>query len=240
MQTVCGWCCGDVIGARKHRGFASPRQGKANSSSKKDVMKTNPPAAASRTDWSSVELGPELPLSVFASTERWHEERIRALALYCSDGRWGEAFDEFCQNHLLIPRYDRWAVPGGPAWLVPRDEQLSFFTAAREQVDFLVKVHELEQIVLITHFGCAYYHQRCQKSPEESLPIQVEDVRTAANTLRGWYPSMRVDAYLAMRRGNCLSFHSLDQQVNVIPPHGNAPSAHATTKPVQGKSRKQG
>jgi hypothetical protein len=173
-------------------------------------MNSKPSVTTPRIDWSTVEIGPELPLSVFTSTERWHEERIRALALYCSDGRWGEACDEFCQKHLQVPRYDRWAVPGGPAWLVPREEQNGFFSAAREQLDFLVKVHELEQIVLITHFGCAYYHQRFQKSPEESLPVQVEDVRTAAKTLRGWYPRMRVDTYLAMRRGNCLSFHGLD------------------------------
>jgi hypothetical protein len=33
---------------------------------------------------------------------RWHAERIGALAVYCSDGRWGEAFDEFCHRHLQL------------------------------------------------------------------------------------------------------------------------------------------
>ena len=65
--------------------------------------------------WASVDLGPKLPMAIFTSGERWQHERIGALALYCSDGRWGEAFDEFCHRRLLIPRYDRWAVPGGPA-----------------------------------------------------------------------------------------------------------------------------
>ena len=60
----------------------------------------------------AIELGPHLPMPAYHAMERWHPERIGALALYCSDGRWGEAFDEFCHRRLFIPRYDRWAVPG--------------------------------------------------------------------------------------------------------------------------------
>ena len=42
-----------------------------------------------------MDLGPDLPLADFTSTFRWNNERIHAMALYCSDGRWGESFDEF-------------------------------------------------------------------------------------------------------------------------------------------------
>jgi hypothetical protein len=159
--------------------------------------------------WDTIELGPDLPPAVFTSIERWNPERIGALALYCSDGRWGEACDEFCHRHLQIPRYDRWAVPGGPAWLAARDGATGLAEAARAQLDFLVRAHELERLVLITHFGCAAYGHRLQQSPEECLPVQVADVRAAAALLRGWYPGMRVEGYLAMRRGNWLSFHGL-------------------------------
>src|SRR6516164_4870802 len=93
----------------------------------------------------AVELGPDLPLGVFTSTERWHPERIGALAVYCSDGRWGEAFDEFCHKHLQIPRYDRLAVAGGPAWLAPREGGTALSRAARRHLDFLMRVHELER-----------------------------------------------------------------------------------------------
>ena len=154
-------------------------------------------------------LAPDLPMAVYAAAERWHSERIGALALYCSDGRWGEAFDEFCHKHLHIPRYDRWAVPGGPAWLATSDPKGAFYQTAREQLDFLVRFHELEQVVLITHFGCAYYGHRLNKSPRECLHAQREDVRTAMNTLQSWYPDIRVEAYLAMRHGRLLSFHRL-------------------------------
>jgi hypothetical protein len=160
--------------------------------------------------WDTIELPPDLPLCVFTSMERWHGERIGALALYCSDGRWGEAFDEFCHRHLQIPRYDRWAVPGGPAWLAATDSAGHLYQSAHEQIDFLVRVHELERIVLITHFGCAHYGQRLHKSPRECLPAQAEDMRQAKGALRGWYPDVRVESYLAMRNGGLVSFHRLD------------------------------
>src|SRR5437879_12580774 len=106
-------------------------------------------------DGSAIDLGPDLSMAVFTSMERWHPDRIGALALYCSDGRWGEAFDDFCHKALHLPRYDRWAVPGGPAWLVPGKEGADFAQAARAQLDFLVRAHDLRTGVLITHYGGA-------------------------------------------------------------------------------------
>ena len=171
---------------------------------------TTPPSRSSvEINGGSIALGPNLPMSVYTSAKRWNSERIGALALYCSDGRWGEAFDEFCHRHLQIPRYDRWAVPGGPAWLAPQNDALGFGQTAREQLDFLVQAHQLERIVLITHYGCAYYGQRLGQPAEECLAVQFEDTRVAMATLRDWYPEMRLEAYLAMRSETNLSFHAL-------------------------------
>src|SRR5262249_14300392 len=139
-------------------------------------MTTASVVPANGITWSSVELPPELPLSVFTSTERWHPERIGAMAIYCSDGRWGEAFDEFCHKKLQIPRYDRWAVPGGPAWLAGGKDTRQFQQSVREQLDLLVSVHELKRIVLITHYGCAFYGHRLNASPRDCLPEQNADL----------------------------------------------------------------
>jgi hypothetical protein len=158
----------------------------------------------------AVELPPDLPMAVFTSTERWHPERIGALALYCSDGRWGDAFDEFCHRHLLIPRYDRWAVPGGPAWLAPVAGEDDLGRAAREQLDFLMEVHQLERIVLIAHFGCAFYGRRVGQGPRECLPAQRADLRAASAVLRRRYRGVRVESYLAMLEGNSLVFRQDD------------------------------
>ena len=60
-------------------------------------MSAPTPRPATGIDVPPITLGPDLPVTVFHSTERWHPDRIGALAVYCSDGRWGEAFDEFCR-----------------------------------------------------------------------------------------------------------------------------------------------
>ncbi len=53
----------------------------------------------------------------YETTSRFDANRIRAAAVYCSDGRFGDPFDELMQNALKLPRYDRLAVPGArPAW----------------------------------------------------------------------------------------------------------------------------
>ena len=159
---------------------------------------------------STIVLGPDLGIATYQAMERWHPERIGALALYCSDGRWGEAFDEFCHRHLRIPRYDRWAVPGGPACVAAAEEDPSLLQAARIQVDFLVQSHGLERVVLIAHYGCAWYAHRLQRPPLECLPAQAEDVQAAAATLRSWHPNLRLEAYLAMFEHERILFHELD------------------------------
>ena len=148
-------------------------------------------------------------MSVFTSMERWNPERIGAVAIYCSDGRWGEAFDEFCHKHLQIPRYDRLALAGGPACFAPRDEKAKLLCeAALEQMAFLVKVHELKRVVLITHYGCAIYGEQLQRKPDDCLPIQLEDLRTVSETLRRRFASVKVETYLAMQKGSAFSFHA--------------------------------
>src|SRR5207249_7154761 len=89
------------------------------------------PAAVPEPRWATVDSGPALPMAVYTCSETWNPQRIGALAVYCSDGRWGEAFDEFCHKRLLIPRYDRWAVAGGPALLTPREAGSDHLHATR-------------------------------------------------------------------------------------------------------------
>src|SRR5688572_24298003 len=86
----------------------------------------------------AIELPPDLPMPAFVSSERFDAARVGALAIYCSDGRFGDAFDEFCHRRLDVPRYDRFAVPGGPAWLAEDVKRPDLQKAAKEQLDYLV------------------------------------------------------------------------------------------------------
>lgn len=161
--------------------------------------------------WGGVQLPASLPPLTFMCAEIWHPERVGAMAIYCSDGRWGDAFDEFCHRSLNIPRYDRFAVPGGPGWLTARSAaEPAVRQAARAQLEYLVTTHELDRLVLITHFGCGFYAEKLNVSADAAMPAQLEDMRAAARVLREWFDGIAVDEYLAMRAGHCLSFHRVE------------------------------
>jgi len=126
--------------------------------------------------------------------------RIGAAAIYCSDGRFGEAFDEFLHTELGLPHYDRVAIPGGAAALAGhiaahRDEE-----ALRDQLRFLIDSHGLERIVLIAHRNCGFYLKKLHVPEERLLARQEADLCLAADAIRLLGPHVRVDAYLAAVR----------------------------------------
>jgi hypothetical protein len=158
-----------------------------------------------------------LPPERFKATELFDPKRIGAVVMYCSDGRWGDAFDEFCRRSLQIPRYDRFAVPGGPAWLTIAQAQkkeddcpsleASLSRSAWENLGLLVRVHELSRIVLVAHYGCAFYVERYKKPADDVLPIQLADLQRARNAVRERFPRLTVETYMAMRHDERLCFH---------------------------------
>jgi hypothetical protein len=150
-----------------------------------------------------------LPRPAFVGRERWTEKRIGAMAIYCSDGRWGDALDEFCHCGLGIPAYDRFAVPGGPAWLCAGNVGQGLSDTTREQIEFLVSAHELRRIVLITHFGCAFYRHRLGGSSEQCVQRQIDDVSLALDSIEQTFPAVRAQGYLAMQRQGVVSFHAI-------------------------------
>jgi hypothetical protein len=139
---------------------------------------------------------------VYRNSMRFDENRIRAAAIYCSDGRFGEHFDDFLHNALALPRYDRLAVPGGAAclaghFLAHREEE-----AMLEQVRFLIKAHEIERVVLIAHQDCAFYTERLHTSPLRLASQQQEDMQAAAQRVRSFAPGMLVEAFFAWRHAD--------------------------------------
>lgn len=159
-----------------------------------------------------IRLAPAMQ-SLYSSTVPFEEQRVHAVAIYCSDGRYGDPVDEFLHHHLGLPNYDRMTIPGGPAWLGFRGAaSLSQYGLVRDQIDFLVQVHRLRRAVLIAHYGCAYYARHYVGDADALLPTQLQDLRDAANTLKTWYPSLKVEAYVARAAQGRVHFAALPER----------------------------
>lgn len=149
--------------------------------------------------------------SFYESSARFDANRIRAAAVYCSDGRFGEQFDDLLQNALQLPRYDRLAVPGGAACLARhfvtyREEQVVF-----GQLRFLVNVHGLERVVLIAHENCAFYSERLKVSPLQLETQQRRDMEKAVGRVRSLSRMLSVSAFFARKhRKGVIRFESVE------------------------------
>ncbi len=117
----------------------------------------------------------------YQSKVSYNEDRIHAAAMYCSDGRIGAHFDDFIQNGLTLPRYDRLCLPGGPACLAGHQQAHLEEQGVLDELKFLYEVHGLDRIVLIAHQGCAFYKNRLDLTePRLELVQKADLVRAAA------------------------------------------------------------
>ena len=148
---------------------------------------------------------------LFESSVRFDPNRIRAAAVYCSDGRFGDQFDELMHTGLNLPRYDRLAVPGGAACLASHFATYREEEGVVEQLRFLVRVHGLERVVLIAHEGCDFYPQRLQVSPLQLESRQREDLKKAVNRVRSIGTRLFVEAFFARKtEDGAIQFESVE------------------------------
>jgi hypothetical protein len=145
----------------------------------------------------------------FQSNLPYDPQRIHAAAVYCSDGRVGEHFDDFLQNSLKLPRYDRVALPGGPACLAGHTEAHLAEQGVVDELNFLVEAHGLERIVLIAHAGCAFYSSRLQLPHEYLEPQQKIDLVKAAGFIRRITGIKQIDGYFARPEHNRVLFENV-------------------------------
>lgn len=147
---------------------------------------------------------------VFKSSEPFDGGRIRAAAVYCSDGRFGDQFDDLMKISLQLPRYDRLAVPGGAACLARHFALYREEEGVCAQLRFLIEVHRLERVVLIAHQDCAFYTQRLNISPLQLESQQHEDMAKAVGRVQGLGPHLQVDAFFARKTyDDMISFESV-------------------------------
>lgn len=138
-------------------------------------------------------------LPVYVSERRWREERPHVLVIACSDGRLQDATDDFVHNHLNIVDYDRLYAPGGPGALASGGFEFLRADTFRRECAFLVKAHQLEQVILLFHGPapndsgpalavCADYGRKQPAAePDQIAAQQAGDAREIVRTAFGPY-----------------------------------------------------
>ncbi len=140
----------------------------------------------------------------------YEQHRIHAAAIYCSDGRVGEHFDDFLQNGLHLPRYDRVALPGGPACLAGHPQATFEEKSVIDELQFLVDVHGLKRVILIAHQACAFYSSRLQLMDRRLELVQKADLVRATAVVQSVTKVDQIDAYFARLVDNCIRFEPVE------------------------------
>jgi len=148
--------------------------------------------------------------SHYESAVPYEHARIRAAAIYCSDGRAGEQFDDFLQNGLHLPRYDRVALPGGPACLAGHPQATFEEKSVLGELQFLVDVHGLQRVILIAHEGCAFYSSRLNLQDRRRELVQKADLVRATAVVQSVTKIDTIDAFFARLVGNRLRFEPVE------------------------------
>lgn len=143
------------------------------------------------------------------NTNRTYIERIDALAVYCSDGRFTSHCDQLLGEHLNAPNHDRVVIPGGPGALVGHEAAAIDPHGLLEDLSFLITAHELDHVVLIAHAGCAFYAKRLGIPAESRETQQRRDLEHARHLIADHAAPARIDLYLARPNEQNVSFDAI-------------------------------
>lgn len=146
----------------------------------------------------------------YESTLHYDAARVHAAAIYCSDGRVGEHFDDFLQRGLGLPRYDRVALPGGPACLAGHPQAHCEEQGVVDELKFLVEAHQLRRVVLIAHQACAFYVARLTLEGRRVELVQRADLVRAAAMVRRVTRIEHVEGYFARLTDGCVRFEPVE------------------------------
>ena len=146
---------------------------------------------------------------IYESDLPYQQERMRAAAVYCSDGRVCEQYDDFLQHGLKLPWYDRVALPGGPACLAGYSAARIAEAGVLDELRFLVEAHELQRIVLIQHEDCAFYKHRLEVREQSLEQLQKADLVRAAHMVRQVVGIDGIEGYFARRTTTGVGFEAV-------------------------------
>lgn len=145
-------------------------------------------------------------VKAYESQLPYHTKRMHAAAVYCSDGRVCEQYDDFLQHGLSLPRYDRVALPGGPACLAGYAQARIEEAGVLDELKFLVEAHGLKRVVLIQHEDCAFYKVRLDAAPTTLEQLQKADLIRAAYAIRRVVDLDTIEGFFARRTDKGVRF----------------------------------
>lgn len=147
---------------------------------------------------------------LFESDVPFAAEGVETVVVYCSDGRFGEAFEQFMERGLKLKRYDRLVLPGGPAVLADNVEEAVWGQVGKEALEFLVRGHRLRRVVLIVHEDCGFYKHRLGVSADRMEERQMKDLKNAAKRLKERLGVEDVQTYVARIQQGKIVFQQKD------------------------------
>lgn len=115
------------------------------------------------------------------------------LAICCSDGRYIRAIEHFLFARK-IDCHDLICFPGGPARFCHETASIFEVSFSNEALDFLVRSHETQTMVLIAHENCSYYVSRFGSCEPER---QADDMRRARWRILERHPKIEIQLFLA-------------------------------------------
>ncbi len=133
----------------------------------------------------------------------------KALAIYCSDGRFTNAVEELlaAAGHS---RLDVLTIPGGPGLFNLYSTGFVEREAARNAANFLIEGHKIQEVFLIAHQGCGWYQSKMpHQEPGKIGAAQAHDLRVASELLLERYPSLAIRRYLAQVKAERVIFHEV-------------------------------
>lgn len=151
--------------------------------------------------------------AIFTARTAYDPTHPKALAVYCSDGRFTDAVEELLHS-LGHARLDTLTMPGGPALLHMRAASYSDVDATSRAANFLIRGHGIQQIVLLAHDNCGYYRHRYPADRAEQVYTrQLDDLRESARVVARMGSQLGVLLYYARAEGNRVHFALVPAQV---------------------------
>ncbi len=149
----------------------------------------------------------------FQSSTPYEPSHPKALAIYCSDGRFTQPVEDLLHS-LGHARLDTCTLPGGPGLLNHLSASYADADAMTRSASFLIHGHGITEVVLLAHHGCGYYkHKRPIDSPEQIEMRQLDDLRHAAKAVKKIDDKLIVRLYFARPHAGHVKFEPV-----VLPP----------------------